>query len=905
MNRLLQNWNIRQKMLVLAVIPLVLITSLLSGYFIWSRQADMEAYFIQMGSGVSQYLVSASEFPMVSGDIDSLKNLAQASLTEQDVIVVIYYDTDKSVLLHQGESVSPSLTKVPIHRNGHYWSFQRPITSTAIEVDDFELPDSESTIRTATTTNLGWVQVILSDKRLRQEQHKAIFTGISIAGTVLILAILMALRLGRGITRPLSKLSKTVQELETGNLAARAPDLDGNEFHILVHGLNRMAEHIEHANEELKQRVDEATGQLKETLRDLEQRNQELEQTRQELITADHAKDEFLARMSHELRTPLTSVLGYSKLLDDLGLTAQQQEFNHVIKQSSDLLLSVINDLLDFAKLRSNAVQLEQIAFNLETCLEDLVTMHAHGAFDKGLELVLLIESDVPIHVIGDQLRLRQIVNNLLSNAIKFTHQGEVVITVSMADQSDESVTLVIQVKDSGIGIKKEDREHLFREFSQADSSITRRFGGSGLGLVISKRLANLMHGDIELISISGTGTEAVCSVQLALDKHLKETRTSIPSRTERVLIYDSHPWALRELRHQALKWTTQTVSTSKVELLISKIENSDTLFDALIIGLNQVQLKQHELISLLDRVRNVSAAPILLVGGVAILPLKNNEAKWSEYQPIDFISKPARSSHFTKHLTALVSGDFSTIDVEATDTDGIDDTTTGQTLLGANIIIAEDNDYNRQLIGGILESLGAKVIPTSNGREAVEACKNHQVDIVLMDLNMPEMDGYEAVAWIKASAHPKDSLPVIALTAATPQSGEDHTEMLLFDAVLEKPIDQDNFVSTLLNCWGKRKLPPSPAKSDNRPLIQVSEEALHNEINRLMVNLTRSVVDLERPLIRNYAHQLLGVINRKHFGEIAEIASHIERLALESPPDILNDYFEQLLSLVSQHFNR
>ena len=314
---------------------------------------------------------------------------------------------------------------------------------------------------------------------------------------------------------------------------------------------------------------------MRRALFDLEHRNSDLVAVRDELEEAMGAKDQFLARMSHELRTPLTTIIGFTRRLENTLLTREQAEYSHAVHHASVILLSVINDLLDFSRMQYGGISLERTAFNLEDEMEDIASMHAYGAYEKSIELVLFIDSSVPRDCLGDPLRLKQIVNNLLANAVKFTESGEILVHISEQDpepadtagegrgEGGTHTTLVITVRDSGIGIDAQDMKNLFEPFSQADTSISRRFGGSGLGLVICRQLVELMGGEIQLSSNPGAGTEVVCTVQLEACAG-SAAELAVPERGECVAVIDGNKWSRRALRSQLTHWTRQVYAVAQ-----------------------------------------------------------------------------------------------------------------------------------------------------------------------------------------------------------------------------------------------------------------------------------------------------------------------------------------------------
>jgi len=882
-------------MLTLAVAPLILITGLLTGYFIWSGQTVIQDSFLSKGKEINRYLAKVSEFPMFSGDTEALRLLGTATITENQVESVTFFDTDRQILVQIGKGTPATPLSASTHKGEDRWLFQQPITYQALEVDDYPAARQAPSYATDEGKVLGWVQLSINDSLLSERQAYMLYTSIGIAIMGLLVTILMATHLGRSITRPLSKLSDTVKQLESGNLSARAPQLRGHEFSILAAGLNRMAERIEHVTEELQQRVNQATAQLTETLDNLEQQNRKLETARNELLIADRAKDEFLARMSHELRTPLTSILGYSELLKSEALTEQQHKFNHIINQSSDLLLAIINDILDFTQLRSNAITLEAQPFNLENCVENLIAMHAHGAFSKGLELVLIIESDVPTEVIGDSLRLKQIINNLLSNAIKFTAHGHVVVRLSVESQTAHQATLIIQVKDSGIGISQQELARLFNEFSQANVSISRRFGGSGLGLAIVKRLTQLMHGDVTLNSNKGQGTEANCQIRVQINPAYQRPTPSLVCRQSPLLICDQNPWARRGLRHLALQYSHQITALTARSALWQRISQPGAHFDVLIIGLLPAEVAEAPIRSLLQQLRRYTDAPLLLAGGTMQASLQGNTELWEEFQPLIFISKPPPKKLFIEQLAKLAKLKPNQMAPPATTPAAGNQQTQSHALAGARILVAEDNRYNRELVTRFLTNAGATVTEVENGEQAALQVKKQPFDMVLLDFNMPQLGGVGAARIIRALRLP-NTPKLFALTAAIVGNYCQQDELQLFDDLISKPVSQENLIHSLATVWT-----PATALRTTPGLLKVSQTALHAEIKRLADKLTGAQ---EREQIKYFAHQLRGILDAQCYGEITSLLLLIEKLAMNAQKAVLRQYIDNLAELLAARFN-
>lgn len=894
-----KHWDIQRRILILVVVPLALVTALLATYFIRSGQSAVHDLFIQEGKDISRYLAKVTEFYVFSGDEETLKSISTLLVRENDVLSVTFFDADKSISTHVGSLQPSALKPLPWQQEATHWYFQQVIEYSTLDVDDFPTSDP-GTQEAGSTKTLGWVQVVLSAQFLVEKQRQILVTGTAIALIGLLIASAMALRLSRGITRPIFKLADTVEELEAGNLSARAPAVRGHEFQILAQGLNRMAERIENSNEELHQRVQQATQQLSHTLDNLAQKNLTLEETQGDLIRADQAKDEFLARISHELRTPLTSIIGYSELMEETGLSPQQTEFNRVVVQSSDLLLSIINDILDLTKLRSDAVELEHLPFNLEDCLEDVVAMHAHRAFEKGLELILLIETDVPLHVRGDALRLSQIVNNLLSNAIKFTEQGEVVVSLSCTFTAGRDFTLNIQVKDSGIGIREEDLPNLFQEFSQADSSITRRFGGSGLGLVIVKRLANLMGGDISLASKLGSGVEAKCQVRLEADNDALVLEPQTP-QIKSVIIYDQNAWSQRAWRKLAFSASRNITNVKSTNALLSRLQKHSAQAGLIIVGLSQREWNRATLIKLLKDIRRASESPLLLAASATRVQFDRLLPNHQDFAPIEFISKPSRRALFSEQVNKLLSP----AKPEQSAPQRKQELKPQQKpLIGQDVIIAEDNEFNRDYLVQLLETLGARVRGAANGRQALDEYQAAPTDILILDINMPEMDGYEAAQRIRGLAATKPPL-VVALTAGLlPESANAESHAGLFDAILEKPIRPEQLATALAQLLAKRSDAQNQATTKSQPLIRISPEALYAELNRLMSLIESHLDQNQTSSIKTYAHQMAGIIDKQQFPKTAALIRSIERECEIKRIEELQKQLEALKESLATDFN-
>jgi len=854
---------------LLTVLPLFVITSLLTTYMVVTRQADRESVLSDRGSSMTRYLVGAAEFGLFAGDFVTLKRLANTMLEQDDVRAVRFFDGQGALLLAvSGEAVAVELLSLKheyvVGRDGLLWTFQAPVYYNSLNVDEFDVVADDEV---ESSLILGWVQLIMDEQRMRQEQQTILVTSLVMGVLGFLLLFLLAGFVARGISRPISSLTHTVRALEEGDLSERSAVDTSGELAELAGGINSLASSVEEASRDLNARVDEATGRLTGALSALERRNEQLEATREELLAASAAKGDFLARMSHELRTPLTAVSGYSKLLQTMSPTDSQEEYLKSITGASRILLSTIDDILDFTRLESGVVTVEALPFCLEDALEDVLAMHALSAHKKQLELVLFVEPDVPLHVVGDALRLRQVLTNLVSNALKFTDNGQVIITASLVLLEKNGVELLFSVRDSGIGISPEHQSQLFDAFSQANKTIPRRFGGTGLGLAIAKELTKLMGGDIQISSQPGQGTEVSFGIRcgVADEALFAETNDQSESvdRDGRLFIYEQNPWMRRSLRGIGIGVSAHVSVSESLQKLLISLEQSTSSNDVLIMGLGGNELRVMHRDEVLTEIREYFSGPIILLAGMDLMGINALEDECTRFGPLYVRSKPIRREKLQAVLRLArnykenkrIETAFNLPDMPQSDR-----------LKGARILVAEDNEFNRNLICAVVEAEGGEVCAARDGIEVLREINAKPVDLVLMDLNMPRLDGRQAVQEMRRSDPLIAQTPVIALTA---EVFEDDDHGLLeqgFDRALFKPLDEVLLIDTIIELLAGttasqvQESPPSNTQKKSF-LSRLPAELLNEEIMRQLKLLDISQQNRDFKAVRDQAHQLRSVL--------------------------------------------
>ena len=785
-------YGLRAQVIALTILPTILIGGILAGYFSFQRYHQANDLLINRAINITEPLAIASEYGIQDETRTVLRRLIGSTHRKNSpmiksiavfdarnqLFVTSNYHRNFDLLRIDNEQAIPFLTQVD-----HY---QDTIIVRSPIVDESNFLEYQSTFQ-QTPRIVGYVALEVNTDQVELLLYRDTAFSFAVFLLGILGSLLIAFTQAKRITGPISAMVSVVDKISLGRLNARVEGHYTGEIASLQLGINEMALAMSQHHEEMQDSIDLATSELRETLDQMEVQNIELDITKKEAQQAALVKSEFLANMSHELRTPLNGVIGFARQLLKTQLTINQIDYMQTIERSAASLLNIINDILDFSKLEAGKLNLEHIPFDLRDCIDETMHLLAPSAHEKNLELTIMIDPEVPHEVFGDAMRLQQILTNLIGNAIKFTEHGNIEVQIQRikeASNNDDQVTLKMMISDTGIGISENQQAQLFKAFGQADTSITRQYGGTGLGLVITQKLVKEMQGSIDLISTPKQGSTFWFSIVIEKSSRGPLVDLALLSlQKQTVLVYESNQYAARACSQLLNQWKIDS-SLAETDQQWQRLLKKQ--YDSIVIGHSNGENLQ-ALFQHIEQAKLFTDNIIILI----------NSSDPSIYETLmatgikHCLSKPTNYKNF---FNALIYNKENI------------DTSRRQKVLpifirkDINVMAVDDNMANLKLISAMLADRTNSVTTCINGQQAVEQSKLQHFDLIFMDIQMPVLDGINACLQIK-EGQKNNKTPILAVTAHVLPGEKEQFLELGMDDCLAKPIDEIA-LQKIINKW-------------------------------------------------------------------------------------------------------
>ena len=786
--------GIKYQLRLTTLIPVLLVAILFSLFFNGQYAKDLKQQTYRLGKAYIHQLLPGSQLALMRKDKRTLQGLINASTINPDIEALAFYDAKGKLLAYRGGKYSLVAPFTPPPYKGEYIeskvidpytvNFISPITLPQYNFYTTDLkktsPDSEI---------IGWLSISIDKRSMLLKKYQMYITSIFITLIGLLTSLTIHYFLSRRIYIPIFRLRRSMRQILNNVFDAKISQTSLGEIGEIERGSAYLQQHYLNTVRELNHHIETATADLQQSLELVEEKNIELTLEKKKMEEQCQHNSEFLANMSHEIRTPMNGVIGFTNVLLESKLDPLQLDYVKTIKSSAQDLLVIINDILDYSKIDSGKLHLDCIPVDIRACIDEIFTLAAPQAHKKNIDLIPISEPDVPRKVLGDPLRIKQILSNLINNAIKFTEKGHVLVRTSVKMELDNAYVLSLAVIDTGIGISEKDQQNLFTAFNQADTTITRRFGGTGLGLVISQKLAQAMHGQIFIDSKPKQGSTFTVTITLEkLEAYETEKSKDLPFAGVKILCYEDHPLHLEAL--------TRGLSYLGVDCIfyptLSTLEESlleGQKADAAFINVNEETLKK------VSPVIKKQPTPVVLLTKSI---LSNPEM----YGAKAFLFKPIGIQKLQETLELLQSNNT---------TKTIDDRVEAlrKQLKGfhPHLLIAEDNPVNTMLLDSLLRNYATLTL-AADGEEALHYAQEKNFDMILLDLNMPKLNGLEAARRIRQQALYNKATPLILISA----NNEMPAEILRQEGItsfIPKPIEEKALLHILLTILEKTRNAP------------------------------------------------------------------------------------------------